>query len=312
LNIEGSSVDPQPSTLGRWLREPLLHFLLIGVALFAVYRIRNPEAAQPKNGSEIKLTEDDVRQMDDYWMGQWHRHPTAGEWRSLIDNKIREEILYREAVAMGLDQEDTIVRRRLAQKMDFLMEDIASLHDPDHQELKVWFEKNSERFSLPPRITFHHLYFSPDRRGAAARADAFRALGRLNDKSGATAAKGAGLADPFMFQSDYGDRTPEQITGVFGADFAKAVSKFKPGMWQGPIESGLGWHLVWIDSITPARMPAYEEIEADIKTQWISEQRAEVKRRAFESMKSHYIIVMPPAQTPVPTDTSVTLSKTTP
>jgi peptidyl-prolyl cis-trans isomerase C len=300
LNIEGNSVDPQPSTLGRWLREPLLHFLLIGVALFAVYRIRNPEAAQPKNGSEIKLTEDDVRQMDDYWMGQWHRHPTAGEWRSLIDNKIREEILYREAVAMGLDQEDTIVRRRLAQKMDFLMEDIAS------------FEKNSERFSLPPRITFHHLYFSPDRRGAAARADAFRALGRLNDKSGATAAKGAGLADPFMFQSDYGDRTPEQITGVFGADFAKAVSKFKPGMWQGPIESGLGWHLVWMDSITPARVPAYEEIEAEIKTQWISEQRAEVKRRAFESMKSHYIIVMPPAQTPVSTDTSVTLSKTKP
>jgi peptidyl-prolyl cis-trans isomerase C len=310
LNIERTPGHPQPSRLRRWLREPLLHFLLIGAALFTVYHIRNPGAAQLANGSRIELTEDDLRQIDDYWMGQWHRHPTREEWSSLIDNKIREEILYREALAMGLDQGDTIVRRRMAQKMDFLMEDIAALHDPDRQELKTWFKKNAERFALPPRITFHHLYFSPDKRGAAARADAARALDKLKDKSGVTP-QGTDVADPFMFQSDYGDRTPEQIAGVFGGDFAKAVSGCKAGTWQGPIESGLGWHLVWIDSITPGRVPAYEEIESDVKTQWISEQRTEVKRRAFEAMKSRYVIIMPPAQTSTPTGKSVTLTETT-
>ena len=308
--MERSLDRPQTTRLRGWIREPLLHFLLIGAALFGLYRWLNPLTTQPASESRIEVTEDDVRQMDDYWMGQWHRHPSADEWRSLIDHKIREDILYREAIAMGLDQGDTIVRRRMAQKMDFLMEDVAALHNPGREELKAWFEKNTERFAFPPRFTFHHLYFSPDKRGPTTRQDATRALGKLASQDGGHVP--ADLADPFIFQSDYGDRTPEQIAGVFGGDFARALSGLKAGSWQGPIESGLGWHLVWIESVTPSRFPAYEEVEADVKTQWVSDQRAEVKRRAFETMKSHYVIVMPPGQTSPPTSQSVTLSQTPP
>jgi len=133
----------------RWLREPLLHFLLAGLALFVGYRALNPAAVEQGNRSRIELTDDDLRQLEVGWMAQWRRPPTPEEMRRLVDSKVREEILYREALALGLDQDDTIVKRRMAQKMEFLAEDLAALRDPNREELRTWFEKNAPRFTVP-------------------------------------------------------------------------------------------------------------------------------------------------------------------
>jgi len=281
-----------PSRAKRWLREPLLHFLVAGLALFAIYRTLNPIPEQPDEGKRIVITEDDLRQVQVAWRAQWQRFPTPDEMRGLVDSKIREEILYREAMALGLEKGDTIVKRRLAQKMEFLADDISTLREPEIDELKAWFEKNQERFALPTLVSFHHAYFSPDRRGAHARDDAFGGLRKLAAHSNDLDAL-KGLADPFMFQDYYGERSFDQVASIFGTEFANSLFALKPDAWQGPIESGLGWHLVLIDSIAPGRVPAFDEIAADVKAQWTDQQRVELRSRAFELMKARYEIVFP-------------------
>ena len=203
-------------------------------------------------------------------------------------------MLYREAFALGLDKNYTIVKRRLAQKMAFLAEDVAAIGQPKREELESWFEKNLQRFALPPRVSFRHVYFSPDRRAARASDDAGRALEKLAGKpTDAPITKSIG--DPFMFQEYYGDRTLEQVVGVFGTTFAQSLFGLKPRKWQGPVGSGLRWHLVFIDDLTPARVPAFEEAELEVKQEWIADRRTEAKRKAFEAMRARYDVVLPAA-----------------
>jgi hypothetical protein len=278
--------------LRRWLGEPLVQFLLIGTTLFLGYHGLHPGAGTGTLSTRIELTEDDLRQISAAWLAQGRPALTPEQMRSLVDMRVREEILFREALALGLDKGDTIVKRRLAQKMEFLFEDVSALREPARDELKAWFEKSSDRFALPPRASFRHLYFSPDRRGARAREDAARALDKLRGKP-ATAPEGVALADPFMFQDYYPDRSFEEMARLFGPGFAQALLRLQPGSWQGPIESGYGWHLVWVDSLTPGRVPAFEEVEAEVKAEWIADQRAETRRRAYEAMRARYEIVLP-------------------
>ena len=228
------------------------------------------------------ITADDIAQIRLAWTAQWRRPPTPDELRNLLDGKIREEILSREATALGLDEDDTMVKRRLAQKMEFVMDDVATLREPTDDELRRWFEHNMQRFALPSLATFRHLYFSPDRRGARARDDAADALRKLAGEPEETPDL-QGLSDRFMFQDFYAERSPDQVAGIFGTGFAQTLLGLKEGQWQGPVESGLGWHLVWVELKTPGRVPAFEEIAAMVKSAWIDEQRADAKRKMFGS-----------------------------
>jgi hypothetical protein len=213
--------------------------------------------------------------------------------QGLIEGKVREEILAREALAMGLDQGDAIVTRRLAQKMEFLSEDASAVREPEASELKVWFEGKRKRFSLPGSMSFRVVYFSPDLRGPKAQSDAAAALEHLKgEPAQSTSARTSG--DSFMLQDYYADRDPQQVAGVFGSRFSEALFRLTPGAWQGPIESGLGWHLVFIESMTAGRVPAFEEIEGDVRAEWLAEQRAESKRKTFDGMRARYEVILPP------------------
>lgn len=283
---------PAPlSPVKRWLREPLLHFVLIGAGLFALFAWvnRHQTTATPR---QIVLTEDDILQMVVAWRAQGLPEPNAEQMQSLLDSKIREEVLYREAVAMGLDQQDTIVKRRMAQKMDFLAEDLSTLREPSREELQAWFKAHPKDFAYPSRITFQHLYFSSDEHGEKTRDAAASALTKLQGRP-ANAPEAASLGDAFMFQNDYSDRTPDQVGAVFGGKFAKALFELKPGAWSGPIESGFGWHLVFIDSLAAERTPEFEEVEAEVKEQWLANQRAEFKRHAYDTMRAKYEVILP-------------------
>jgi len=292
LAAGGIAVALTRSRRRRWLREPLLLFLLVGALLFGVYRWLHPETGTRENINRIAITEDDLRQMSVGWMAQGRPPPAPEQWRSLVETRVREEVLYREALALGLDRDDTIVKRRLAQKMEFLAEDISNLSEPEPGELKMWFAKNADRFALPPRASFRHVYFSPDHRGKSARADAERVLLRLAGKS-SDAPSVASSGDPFMFQDYYGDRSSEQVAAQFGPQFARVLFEEKPGAWRGPIESGYGWHLVFVDSITPGRVPALEEIESDVKAAWIADRREETRRKMYDVMRARYEVVLP-------------------
>jgi peptidyl-prolyl cis-trans isomerase C len=281
----------------RWLREPLVHFLALGLALFGIYGLVQRGPARNPPSYQIALTLDDLRQIQVGFTAQWRRPPTNGEMMALLENRIREEILYREALAMGLDKDDTIVRRRMAQKMEFLAEDVAAAHEPTSEELKAWFDKNASLFTQPPRVSFRTVYFTPDRRGPHTKEDAAKALGKLVGKP-ATWPGAAALGDPFMLPDYMADRDPGQIAKDFGPPFAKALFEQKPGAWTGPIESGYGWHLVFLDSIVPSRAPAFEEIEPDVKTAWLAAQKAEAWDKAYKTMRAKYEILLPAPPAP--------------
>jgi hypothetical protein len=276
----------------RLLREPLFHFLAIGMLLFAVYRTVGGGSSGVEPSRQIRLTLDDLQQLELTFESQWRRPPTPAELERLVENRLQEEVLYREALAMGLDKDDTIVKRRMAQKMQFLAEDVAAAREPTSGELKRWYDEHRDGFALPSRVSFRHLYFGPDRRGARAQDDAARALARLAGQP-ADAPLAASVADPFMFQDYYADRTTEQLAKEFGAPFAQAVAKLAPGAWQGPIESGYGWHLVFVDSVVPGRVPAFEEAEADVKTAWLGEQKERARREAYDAMRAKYTVLVP-------------------
>src|SRR5215475_277057 len=138
----------------RWLREPLIHFLLIGAFLLAAERYVQPVSGGAPSSKQIQLSLDELSQIVILFQSQWRREPTTQELQQLVENKVQEEILYREALAMGLEKDDTIVKRRMAQKMRFLAEDVAAAREPTTAELKSWFEKNNSKFALPSRLSF--------------------------------------------------------------------------------------------------------------------------------------------------------------
>jgi peptidyl-prolyl cis-trans isomerase C len=289
------SMTANPARVNKWRRllsEPLLHFVVIGAVLFGTFYLIAPKTEAVVDMRRIDLTTDDVRQLAVTWLAQGRPLPTPKQLGSLMEQKVTEEILFREAVSLGLDRDDEIIKRRLAQKMDFLAADVAALDEPSNATLSKWYAEHSDLFALAPHLSFRHLYFSADKRGDATREAADSAIALVSGKP-SDAPEVASMADPFMFRNYYGDATPDQMAKEFGPEFTKAVFELKPGSWQGPVPSGYGWHLVWIDSVEPGRIPAFEEVAPAVKTAWMDDRYAEVKRNALKEMRSRYVITLP-------------------
>ncbi|MBB3980295.1 hypothetical protein GGQ64_005548 [Rhizobium azooxidifex] len=289
------TTEPAKSRWRRALGEPLLHFLVVGVILFGAYHLLTPTQEEVANTNQIVLTKDDLRQLAISWLAQGRSSPTPDQIRGLVDQKVTQEILFREAIALGLDRDDEVVKRRLAQKMDFLASDVASMQEPTDADLKAWFDKNAETFALPAHATFRHYYFSTDRHGKRTEEVAAAALALVGGKSPGSSGV-ATVGDPFMFQNHYGDATPGQMAKEFGPEFSKALFQLSAGKWVGPVKSGYGWHLVWIDSIEPGRIPTYAEVMPNVKAGWIQDQYQEIKRSSLEEMRSRYSVVVPPIE----------------
>jgi peptidyl-prolyl cis-trans isomerase C len=278
--------------MNRLLREPLFHFLLIGAALFAPYYYLQHQAGDGPDSKVIRLSLEEISQQVLLFQAQWNREPSTEELADLMERRVQEEVLYREGLAMGLDKDDTIVRRRIAQKMQFLAEDVAAARQPTQEELQAWYQQHQEQFALAARYSFRHLYFSPDQRGVNAQGDAAQALVQLRDQPEEFAVAD-GFADAFMFQDYYRERSPEFLGKEFGPTFAMAIGQIMPGSWQGPVESGLGWHLVFVDDVLPGRIPDFEEVIPDVEAAWMIEQKALAWDRAYKDMRALYTVLLP-------------------
>ena len=265
--------------------EPLIHFLALGAVLFVIAELTRDPGADRR--ARIAVTGDDVNRLSVAWERQWRRPPTETELANLVRSHIREEILYREALALGLDSDDTIVRRRLVQKMEFLSEDTALQSEPATKELAEYFEAHADDFTIAPRTTFFHVYLSRDRRGDAADADAGELLVKL---AGTDAATGANEGDRFMLQRNYSGKSETQIGQLFGRAFAAGVAKLEVGHWHGPIESGYGVHLVFVQSRSEARLPPLEEVRDDVRNELISMRRREANRALYERLRKKYAL----------------------
>ncbi len=271
----------------RILREPLIHFLVIGLLLFVLFALVNGDRRD--TGIRIEISEADIEQLVLIFQKQWQRSPDPRELQSLIDSRIREEILYREALALGLDKDDTIVRRRLAQKVEFLMGDASGVTEPDDETLLAYYRENAERYREPPRLTFSHVYFNIDRRGEQAENEARALLAQLR-AARAHATQAPEKGDPFMLPRTYVNKRTDEIAREFGRAFAEQISTFETRQWHGPVASGYGQHLVYVEARKDARLPPLEQVRTRVTNDWLVEQRQTADERIYESLRSRYEI----------------------
>lgn len=269
----------------RLLREPLLHFVLIGAVLFAVDAALR-DASAPSD-QVIRITEAEIVRLGAQWTKQYQRPPAPTQMQGLLDARVREEVLYREALAMGLDEDDGIIRRRLAQKLEFVIEDLAAAREPTEAELGAFFKAQRERYRLPPRVSFSHVYFSPDR---GAEAEASLVLASLRPETLGAAAADRG--DRFMMGASYREQSPQDLEAVFGPEFVHALLDLEPGVWSGPLASDYGWHLVRIGARSDSRLPALAEVADRVRQDWSYEQRRQANEAVFEQLLARYEVVI--------------------
>jgi len=274
--------------LKRWLREPLLHFLLIGAALFILYGLQNDQPAD--DSRRIIIAESDIDRLSALWEKKWQRLPTREELDGMINAQIREEVLYREALAMGLDQNDSIVRRRLAQKLEFIFSDLASQVQPSDVELSEYLAANSERFETPARISFRQIYLNRDKRGDRTESDAKHLLVELIQPDSTVDILAAG--DPFMFGQQHENLTEHNVARLFGKNFSGKLFKLPAGGWQGPVLSGYGLHLVQINGKATASMPELSAVRNKVLNEWLALQRRTMNEAFYQSLLTRYEIVV--------------------
>jgi parvulin-like peptidyl-prolyl isomerase len=268
----------------RLLREPLFHFLLAGIALFLLYDvIRGGESDAPR---EIVITEARVEALAENFATVWMRPPTPQEIKGLVDDYVAEEIFYREGVAMGLDQDDTVIRRRLRQKMEFIAEDAATAIEPSDEQLQAYLAQHAAKFVSPTEVTFVQVYLNTERRGDSARADAEKLLAELQAGRGPGNPVDAG--DPTLLPAGMQAASPQAIANAFGNDFATAIEEGPVGQWSGPLQSGFGLHLVRVDERVAGALPAFEEIRPIVLREWQAEQRTESNERFLDSLRAKY------------------------
>lgn len=274
------------------IKEPLLHFFLAGCVLFATYGWLNRDVDDAAGSASrtVRITANEVEWLKQTWARQWQRPPSKDELKGLVADYLKEELLAREARALKLDENDTVVRRRLAQKMEFMVQDTAQLTEPDEPALRRVYDAHRERFQSPARISFTHVYFNRDRRGARAEADARASLQRLSRQG--TVVNVADLGDRFLAQYEFNDADEQAVAGVLGQEFAHRVFALETGKWQGPIESGYGLHLVRVANRQSAQPREFATVRGEVLTLWREQREQEQRKLYFDALLRKYEVVV--------------------
>ena len=266
-------------------RSPIAVFLLLGAGVLAVDRWRDGAGA----GRVITVTDEQIEAIEERWAAQWGRPPTGREIEGLIDEAVREEVLYREARRRGLDRDDPIIRRRLAQKMTFLLEDRTEAPRAAAGDLETYYAAHAERYREPRRTTFRHVFLSRDRRTAPER-DAAALLREVRAGGGDGWRQ---LGDPFALLREYTDRTDQEIAELFGGGFATALPTLAAGAWQGPVESAHGAHLVQVIGRVEPRLPALDEVRGRVADDLLESRRRERNQAALLALRERYDVRTP-------------------
>ncbi len=272
----------------RWIGEPLVHFLAIGSLLFGVYAWlhRGDSGGSGNSAGPVRITATEISYLTQTWERLQQRVPAREELHALVAGYLKEELLGREARELGLDQNDPIIRRRLAQKVEFLVSDTAGLAAPTNEDLRAAYEANRESFRTPARITFIQVFFNPQTRPDAD-GDARAALAPLS-----IGAPIGSFGDPFPIDAEVRDDILQNVAGQFGEQFAKAVFALKPGAWQGPFASSFGFHLVRVTEARPARQLSYSEVEPQVRERWRDEHQRAANEQHYEDLMKKYGVVV--------------------
>jgi hypothetical protein len=275
--------------MSNWLREPLIHFLLLGAAIFFAYDFFAGAGQAP---DEIVISRGQQENLLNTFGRTWRRPPTPAEYQGLLQDYIRQEIAYRESVAIGLDQGDIVIRRRLRQKLEMLAEDVAALAAPDDAQLQTYLDAHTADFAIEPRLSLRQIYFSRDRRGEKAEQDALQLLQRIvND---GPAGDFEQFGDPLPLPAQLQSMRESEIARLFGGAFTDGLQGLETGHWTGPVESGFGLHLVFIEAREAGRTPELAEVRDAVQREWLSQQRRESVDGLYGKLAENYTIEIEP------------------
>lgn len=269
-------------TLRKLLREPLLHFFLLGALLFALFAILNRDAMRSPDSIEVDAAR--IAALRTQFERVWQRPPTAAELDALIDTWIREEMLYREGLALGFETDDPVIRRRVVQKVTFMAETLVDETTTD-QELSAWLAEHPDDYRIEPRISLRQVYFDP---GRHPEIDAVMAHARQTLEADPAAQPG----DTTLLPATIADRSQSDVERTFGRDFASTVFELPPGDWAGPVRSGFGLHLVRVASIEPGRRPALDEVRPAVERDVIAARKRQAEAAFIDALRERYSVVI--------------------
>ena len=278
--------------MGKIFREPLIHFLVIGAGLFLLFGWRGGPSSLPAGqtgppSAKIIVTQDDIDQTIATFTKTWQRPPTEEEANGLVEDLVRNEIYYREAMAIGLDRDDSVIRRRMRQKMEFILEDITAQTEPTEEELLTYMKKHPDSYLVDPQIAFRHVYVNVDKRGKNAGTDALEILAQLNAGADPDA-----VGDPILLDAEIKLSPLWDIKKQFGEEFSRNLLELKSGKWEGPVRSGYGLHLVLVTKRVGGRLPELKEVREMVKRDWTFARQKELKDAAYAKLRKRYVVIV--------------------
>ena len=271
----------------RLMREPLLHFLLLGAALFVAFSFLRDDSA-PRQ-AHIVVSAGKIEHLAALFARTWQRPATREELEGLINDFIREEVAYREGLALGLDRDDTIIRRRIRQKLDFIAEDLTSQVEPTEADLVAYLAAHPDNFRIAPRLSFRQVYVNPEQHRNGYDAHVRALVMALNRDASIDA---SGLGDRIQLEHGYANISTRDIARLFGAQFATALVALPPGTWQGPIPSGYGVHLVIVDEHHDGRLPPLDAVRDAVRREWENARRKERIEQFYRRLLEKYTIIV--------------------
>lgn len=280
--------DNQLKPLIRILREPLLHFLVLGALLFGLYFWVGSPSMISTSAKKIEVGGPVINSLQTTWQLQWGRKPTEQQLQKLVDKYIHDEVLYQEALALGLDDKDIIVRRRLIQKMQFLVENVAGIQEPSDEELQSYLDQNADRYAIPGRFSFEQVYFSRELHGERTDADAENLLSQLQTDPNPVQSKDDG--DRTMLPKTYTLALARTLNNTFGGTLATEMTEVTEKGWQGPFHSAYGSHLVNITEIEPGHPATLTEVRKKVRLDYLLLQKQKLDEQFYEKLRDRYTI----------------------
>jgi len=270
-----------------FMQDPLFHFLIMGAGLFMVFSMVNNSVSIP--AEKILIDETQALRLAEQFQRTWMRPPTRQELQALAEDFVKEEILYREALSLGLDQDDLVIRRRLRQKMEFINADLTEPQPPLEADLQAYFDANQDRFRQPDRFSFHQVYLNPAKHTGNVKRKADVLLALLTTEASAAVDPNT-IGDASLLPVRLVAVTQREVANTFGQEFAMNIENAPPGRWSGPYASSYGLHLLRITNREAGGLPAIAEIRPILEREWYAERRKEANERFYKAIRERYDI----------------------
>ncbi len=273
--------------LKRLLQEPLIHFTVFALVIFGAYALISPQREIAPG--QILITSGKIDQITSLFAKTWQRPPTVVELKGLIDDYVKEEIYYREAKELGLDTDDTVIRRRLRFKMEFLNDAAVDSLSPSDAELEKYLKAHASKFEIDGMTAFQQIFLNPDRHGDKIDQDAAAILQVLRANP---ATDPATLGDASLLPAELPLTNKTSIGQTFGAEFADALDLATLGQWMGPLKSGLGLHIVRVAERKAGRSPDLREVRDDVVREWNHDKRKELENSRLQELLKRYEVII--------------------